>query len=154
MKKSKFCKSFSINIQTSNFILTIQISLFSLLNKKIYFQRNIFEIGIIMLFWSRINGHVLVERAEFAWPRARRRRFAAQPLVQISSFCLLQQHVLFRFFRRLPPHWGRRQIPQGNSIRPILKKKIFIQNFEIFNYEFQMVKAHILTFCKLAYHWS
>ena len=65
-----------------------------------------------------MNRYASVERAGFVCPRVRRRRFAAQPLFQIPSLSRLHQPIL-------SPHWGRRQISQGNSIRLILKKEYF-----------------------------
>ena len=90
MKKSKLQK-----ISQSKFH-------FSALNENIYFQRN-FKIEIIMFFWFKMNGCISVERVDRVWSRARRRRLAVQPLVQIPSLSRLQQRFLFRPSRRLPP---------------------------------------------------
>ena len=131
---------------------------FSALKWEDIFPEKYFEIEIITLFWFRTNGRISVEQADCVWSRASRRRFAAQPLLQVPSHPLLY-HQPFSSLpsQRLPSRWACCQIPQGNSIRLILKKKTrflfnsfnFIINsttFEIFNYEFQTIKTHIPTF--------
>ena len=71
-----------------------------------------------------MNRYISVQRADCAWLPARRRGFAVQPLLQVPSLSLLQQHFIPSF----PPRWVRCRIPQGKSIRFILKKAKFLFN--------------------------